>query len=177
MRIFLLFLLLLAFVTLIGCGSATPPATEEAGSSAELGYPIGYPVPSGSNRLNIASTRIVEVSPPEPESATVTGIVISQRTNEPIVEVPIQLAGVYYEGERGAFVLYTAKSPTAITDGQGRFVFVDVEPQDYVLVIGNVEVNDYLIVPEESGRVRVWTAVAGEVLETGSHTILLENWE
>ena len=163
----------------VGCGSATPSAIDsETIPDSETAYPaLGYPGPSESNRLDLTSTRVVEVVAPQAEQATITGVVISQRTNEPIVEVPVQLAGVYYEGDRGAYVLDTAQSPTATTDGQGRFVFVDIEPRDYVIVIGNVEINDYVIIPEESGRAKIWTAVSGEILDTNSHTILLENWE
>ncbi len=172
------FLLLIGISMLLGCGAPLPQPTTEAGDiSAEAGYPSAYPGPAGSTRLNITSTQTTEISTPQSDSSTVTGVVISQRTNRPIVEVPVQLAGVYYEGERGAFVLDTAKSPTTTTDGEGRFVFVDIVPQDYVVVIGNVEVNDYIIIPEESGRAKIWTAVSGEVLDTGTHNVLLENWE
>lgn len=163
----------------MGCGAAIPTATEENSvADNEGGYPVaGYPGPSGGNPLNLTSTRIAEIVAPQAGLATVTGVVISQRTNEPIVEVPVQLAGVFYEGDGGAYVLDTAQSPTTTTDGQGRFVFVDVEPRDYVIVIGNVEINDYVIIPEESGRAKTWTAVPGKVLETDAHTILLENWD
>ena len=170
-------LLFFTFLGTTGCETA-PPITTETNTGSEAGYPsAAYPAPSESTRLNISSTRTVEVSTPQSDMATLTGVVISQRTQQSIVEVPVQLAGVYYEGDQGAFVLDTANSPIATTDGQGRFVFVDIEPGDYVIVIGNVEVNDYIIIPDESGRAKIWTATNGEVLETGSHTILLENWE
>lgn len=164
----------------VACGSATPPVTSttENSSSSESGYPsTGYPGPSESNRLSLESTRVVEVVAPQAEQATVTGIVISQRTNEPVVEVPVQLAAVFYDGDRGAYVLDTAQSPTTTTDGQGRFVFVDIEPRDYVVVIGNVEINDYTIIPDETGRAKIWTAVPGQILDAESLTVLLENWE
>lgn len=172
------FLLLVGVFIFSSCGPESPQTTTEANdSSGESGYPSAYPGPGGSTRLNLTSTRTVEISTPQSDFTTVTGVVISQRTNRPIVEVPVQLAGVYYEGERGAFVLDTAKSPTTTTDGEGRFVFVDIVPQDYVIVIGNVEVNDYVILPEETGRAKIWTAVASQILETGTHNVLLENWE
>jgi ABC-type Fe3+-hydroxamate transport system substrate-binding protein len=175
--LYVVLILLLLWFT-VGCGSATPVATSEPNLNGEVGYPSsGYPAPSNGGRLNLTSTRVAEVVAPQPDRATVTGIVISQRTNKPMVEVPVQLAGVFYEGDRGAFVLDTAQSPTTTTDGQGRFVFVDIDPQDYVVVIGNVEVNDYVIIPDESGRAKIFTAVSGEVLDTNLHTILLENWE
>lgn len=175
--IFTLWIFLIFFT--ISCGAATPTATEtNSTADNEAGYPVaGYPGPPGGAPLNLTSTRVVEVVAPQADRATVTGIIISQRTNEPIVEVPVQLAGVFYEGDRGAYVLDTAQSPTTTTDGQGRFVFVDIEPRDYVIVVGNVEINDYVIIPEESGRAKTWTAVPGEILDTNSLTILLENWE
>lgn len=170
----------------VGCTDATPDnnisETTESVETAELaeGYPVesAYPGPVTTiTRLDITSTRIAEVSTPQTGLATLTGVVFSERTNAPVVEVPVQLAEVYYEGDRGAFVLDTGQGPTAYTDGQGRFVFVDIEARDYVIVIGNVEVNDYKIVPEENGKARVWVTTVGDVLDTGSHWVLLQSWE
>jgi len=167
------------FAILLGCADPTTEETSETANS-NLGYPAypAYPGQVSENaRLDINSTRVVEVSTPQPKQATITGIVISERTDAPIVEIPVQLAEVYYEGDRGAFVLDVAQSPTTTTDGNGRFAFVDIEARDYVLVIGNVEINDYEIVPDESGKVRIWSAPAGEVLDTGLHQVLLDRWE
>ena len=176
---YLVFVLLFFFLALtIGCGAAPSETSTTSDPSGETGYPApGYPGPGEENRLSATSDYRIEVVAPQVGLATVTGQVISERTNKPIVEVPVQLAGVFYEGEKGAFVLDTAKSPATTTDGDGKFVFVDIEARDYVLVIGNVEINDYIIIPEESGRAKIWTAVPGEILDTSSHTILLEKWE
>ena len=182
-----LLLLLVFMLSLLGCRSgpsfednnATTAVTNPEVTDAETGYPISpaYPALSTQERLSVTTTRIVEVSAPQPDRSTLTGLVISERSNNPIAEVPVQLAEVYYEGDAGAFVLDTAQSPTTYTDGEGRFVFVDIPAQDYVIVIGNAEIGDYMIVAENNNQAKIWSTVAGEILDTGDHFVLLERWE
>jgi hypothetical protein len=110
-------------------------------------------------------------SPAKPETgkATVVGRVMAQSTGRPMVDTVIRLAEVYREEagkEEGAYVLDGAFSPGAITDAEGYFVMENIEPIDYVLVVGDV-FSVYKVVPAASGKPRVWQTKAGEVTDFG----------
>lgn len=113
------------------------------------------------------------VSPLQPEAgkATIIGRVISRSTESPFVNVPVRLAEVYRqeggEENEGAFVLDDAFSPGALTDEYGRFIFKNVEPKEYVIVVGNVSASAYEIIPDPSGRARVWDIPADQVFDVG----------
>ena len=108
--------------------------------------------------------------PPTPEAgkATVVGRVFSRQTSQPITNTPVRLAEVHRMSEDGdgAFILDDAFSPGAITDHQGNFVIANVEAREYVIVIGDVNVQ-YDVIAEPSGKAQIWNAVADQVLDVG----------
>ena len=182
MKSYLTTLLSIGSVFLVACQTqqqlvptlTSSPDTIPVISGEETGYPSAYPEPNSAQSayLNpqlspVATTTewYVEVLPPKANNTTVTGIVLSEKNNSPIVNVPIFLAEVYYEGGQGAFVLDGASSPYTTSDSTGRFAFVDIPAGDYVVVIGNPEVTDYEIVLDETGKAQVWTANPGEILD------------
>jgi hypothetical protein len=174
---FVYFLICLFLFGITGCGASTIDDSNNTTTNiSQEGYPA-YPSPQENLRLNLTSTRVVEVVSPQDNLSTLTGVIFSERTNKPIVEISVQLAEVYYEGDQGAYVLDTAQSPYTTTDKNGRFVFANIEARDYVLVIGNVEVNDYQIISNEQEGNLVWSARANEILDTGTHVVLLDSWE
>ena len=184
-------LLLLIFGVLVGAGcqnretvTPTPQPTESVSSvvidensvQSSEGYPApnsvqsAYPEPNSQQVIPnvIVEEWFAEVIPPTSGKTTVTGIVISEYTNEPMVNVPIFLAETFYEGDSAAFVLDGAFSPTALTDSEGRFAFVDIAPGGYVLVIGNPEVTDYEIIANEDQKPRVWTVEVDQIEDLGN---------
>jgi hypothetical protein len=145
----LLFLFLLLAGALASCGGVAPTSA---------------PAPSGA---------AIEIPPVEPGKSVITGRVYSLTRNEPLGFTIVRLAEVFRttsDGQvledDGAFVLDGARSPAAATNEQGYFVFANVEPREYVLVIGEAEgVN--AAVTEQSGKAKVWMATAGQVLDIG----------
>lgn len=106
-------------------------------------------------------------TPPEGR-AVLIGHIISESTNEPITGIPVRLAEIYRNEEgAGAFVLDGAQSPGAITDENGRFIFDDLEAREYVLVVGNVENNQYEIWQEDTGQAIELNIPADEVTDLG----------
>lgn len=172
--------------------STAYPAGEAYPASAaedESGYPppYGQVLVESENSPTVDPASIITreldnpvppdapVPTPEPERATVTGRVRSSITNEMLQAKPVRLAEVY-ENEIGdaAFVLDGANSPGTLTDVNGRFIFQDIEPRDYVLVVGNVETNDYEIIAANPTVAQVWTAEAGQILDVGEVVVELD---
>ncbi|MGE5221227.1 MAG: hypothetical protein ACM3PY_02245 [Omnitrophica WOR_2 bacterium] len=106
------------------------------------------------------------VSKPDAGKATVTGRILSLKTGKPLANMGMRLAEVVRQGGQGAYVLDTAGSPGAYTDDNGYFVFKNITPEDYVMVVGDV-MNTYVIVPDQSGKPRVWNAPIDQVTQYG----------
>lgn len=175
-----------------------PPDTEaypagEAYPAPAEGDESGYPPPYGQVLVESGDSATVDpaaiitreldnpvdpdapVPTPEPDRATVTGRARSSITNEMLQATPVRLAEVY-ENEAGdaAFVLNGAQSPGTLTDVNGRFIFRNVEARKYVLVVGNVEANDYEIIAASPTVAQVWTAEAGQILDVGEVVVELD---
>ncbi len=113
------------------------------------------------------------VASPEAEKTTVRGRVMTQ--GQPLVDTTVRLAEVFREGEgqeEGAYVLDGAFSPGAITDGEGYFVMENIEPIEYVMIVGDVY-GIHTVVANSDGKPRVWETQAGEVVDFGVVTITL----
>ena len=114
-------------------------------------------VTPGAVDVTPVATASLPAGEPETGKSTVTGQVITEKTNLPLTNIVVRLAEVHRDGEEGAFLLDTAFSPGDITDEAGYFTFENIEPGEYVLVVGNVEVyGGYVIIPEDSGRPLVY---------------------
>jgi hypothetical protein len=111
---------------------------------------------------------------PEPDTAkaTVTGKVFSTTLNQPYPKAAVWLAEVYRQGGDGAYVLDHAFSPAVWADDNGVFVIANVDPKEYVIVIGDPE-GLYEVIPDDSGRARVWKTEAGKVLDVGQLSVAL----
>lgn len=106
------------------------------------------------------------ISPAE-DKTVICGRII-HADGSPLVDLNVRLAEVYYgePGSEGAFVLNTSSSPSAMTDEDGFFCTAEIAVTDYVLVIGNPEEN-YEIYAGEGSKAKVWSPIAGEVLDLG----------
>jgi hypothetical protein len=147
-----LFLLLLA-LSLLGCQNRNPEVAPNPTASGQAGLPAAI------------------VTTPPPGRATVIGQVHSTRSGQPLVDFPVRLAEVYRNDDQAAFVLDGAFSPGALTDADGRFVFTDIAAHEYVLVIGNPEVDDYVIISEPNGRARVIDIPADQIFDLGEFRV------
>lgn len=118
----------------------------------------------------ISTPTTVEVLPDE-GFGNVTGSVVDSITNNPLINTPVFLAPVIRDEStsEGVFALDTGRSPYAETDDAGRFLFTSIEPGDYVIVFGNVEVNRYAIVQDsDADSPVIYTIVADQILDTGT---------
>jgi hypothetical protein len=120
-----------------------------------------------------ATATPVAVPTPEAGQATVIGRIIVRTTKEPVASAVVRLAQVYREGDDGAFALDDAFSPGGVTDPEGYFRIQNVESNEYVIVVGDVR-TQYEIIPDPSGKPRVWDLQADQILDTGDIAVDLE---
>ncbi len=108
---------------------------------------------------------------PNPGKATVTGKIFSTITNKPL-NTSVWLAEVHRQAGQGVYVLDAVNSPGIYANDQGIFVLANVTPQEYVIVVGDPEgANE--VITDETGKPKVWTVSAGQVLDTGELQVKL----
>ena len=96
-------------------------------------------------------------------------------SNQPVSSVLVRLAAVFWDDAKkeGAFVLDESASPSAITNGNGEFLFVNIEPGDYVILIGETP-SDEGVVTNDDGSAKIYTAVSDKIVDIGTlNTILI----
>lgn len=118
----------------------------------------------------------VQVQVPRPSVASPTagkvnivGQVLGTGSQTPIKNTPVYLAQVYTDeaSKQSAYALNLASSPATISDENGFFTFTDVDPNPYVIIVGDYYgEND--VVKESNGDARVYQLKAGEVVDVAA---------
>jgi len=153
--------------------TATVPAADAAypAAGSEAAYSPGYPVvttlPEGISDTPPDPERIF------PESAsdrgTVGGVLVREITDQGYLPVtPVELAlGTYLENNNGdpSFIRFNDASPRAQLFNTGIFMFTNVEPGTYALII-NLGFTQF-VVQNEAGYDLVVEVKAGEALDLG----------
>lgn len=108
---------------------------------------------------------------PDPARGVVVGRVVTARTSASVslVGMPVRLAQIFWNADKsdGAFVLEGATSPSTPIQQDGTFVFRDVPPADYVIVIGD-PFGQNAIITEPNGKAKAITVKAGKTLDVGT---------
>lgn len=88
--------------------------------------------------------------------------------NDPAVERNVRLAKVYRgSGDDGTYILDEGQSPSAISEEDGLFSFINIEPGEYVLMVKK-DNGTYMVVSDESKVPIIYEGVAGEIVQLGS---------
>ncbi len=92
----------------------------------------------------------------------------------PLGKTVVRLARVFWNEDKsdGAFVLEGATSPSNISTEDGFFVFSNIDPADYVIVVGEV-IGYNEIIKEPDGKAKVYTIQAGQTLDVGTLVVAL----
>jgi hypothetical protein len=133
----------LLIALLAGCGNA--PAQPQ-------------PQPQPINRLAVPT--------PSAGMSVVAGQVVGSGTAAPIKKTPIYLAQVHWDDQHknAAYALDISRSPATTTDQNGFFVFSDLPPDEYTLIVGDFYGrND--VVREKNGNARIFQPEAGKTLD------------
>ena len=187
------FLLIILTLIATGCQGETtqqplplPSQTAVESFPGVEGYP--YPGPVASTPVSNAfdeSYPAPEVTPvairlPEslviPEPGKDTGIVIGQLVSGPDSQ-PV-LGALYLarminpdEGDMPPIVAFSdSTDPLAVQDQTGRFLFIDISPGDYALMIWN-PVTSTVIQDEKTKEYRIIEVKAGEMTDLGTITL------
>jgi hypothetical protein len=109
------------------------------------------------------------VASPTAGKVNVVGQVLGTGSQNPIKNTPVYLAQVYTDeaSKQSAYALNLASSPATISDENGFFTFTDVDPNPYVIIVGDYYgEND--VVKESNGDARVYQFKAGEVVDVAA---------
>lgn len=107
------------------------------------------------------------VADPQANMAAIRGRIVSSSTGEPLTGVIVRLGSTVWEENKqsGAYLMDEAQSPGTRTDAQGNFVFENVPPEEYVVLVGYSS-GQYKVIAE-GDKPLYWQAEAGEVLDLG----------
>ncbi len=156
---------------------ATPEPTRPGATAvvtSPLGSPLQRPTTTSSPGVNPTApkepTRLPNVIPtPATGKAVVVGILNNTKAGGTFASVKVFLAKIYYsaDGTQAAFGLDIRTSPRAITAADGYFAFVDVEPGDYLLMVGDPTFAGTVKYADSAGNDIVLKLVAGQTRDLG----------
>lgn len=177
-----LLLSLIAVLVLTGCGGQepAPEATPTQAASAEAATEMATEAVAGVSPLEPASPLAAPASPlpsPEAEAAPTSDagsiigriLVVKPEGEIEVADMIIGLAEVIRDENGVARVggYEPSRAPRASTDAYGRFIFNDVKPGTYTLILDAI-VTQYQLADEKSGNTIMTDVKAGEVADLGT---------
>ena len=90
--------------------------------------------------------------------------------HQPNVNEVIWLAKVVYDdiNNEGYFIIDGGRSPSTISDSSGNFEFIGIDPADYVIIVGNLELNPYVLGQTDNpDKAKIFQCLENEVINTG----------
>lgn len=184
---------LFGLLLLVACSdreepTPAPPATNTPAAIANTPTSAPPPTPTVAAQVSPLSAGesplSVAVSPlPTPLAiaegrSMVTGRLLSQENSQPLVRSIVRLAEVYCPDETPDeekadecfWALDNAFSPSTFSDGDGIFVFEDVEARDYVVLVGDMLVK-HAVVNDSEDRPILVAAPPGGLIDVGEHLV------
>ena len=169
-----------AFILMAAIVSCTNSATPQINTEKQLtpGYPVtdqqplstsAYPGPSPEEQ-DLKSLYPESVAVPEPKAdlGVITGKVIERGTNQIYLAPTLILGELTYADNPSAppLVGFSEKTdPKAIQDQSGKFVFEDIKPGKYSIVVWTP--MSQTLVSDGEGKTVLITVEAGKVIDLG----------
>ncbi len=153
------YVLLLCTLLLGGCSTATPANNDSATTVA----------PTAVNPTNPNPTQ------PEAGKTIFKGRALNPQ-DVPWANTGVRLAEVVRNTEdpnNAAFVLSDSTSPGAVTDAEGYFIFANIPPVEYVLIVGDVY-GKYKAILGDDLVTRIFSPTADQVLDVGDIKVDLD---
>ena len=147
-------MILMCLFLLVGCSTTQQTNSTSAGEDTN-------------------TTSLVEVVPPAADKAVITGTLV-QKGSDGNPDFPYEGLRVYLgillvadDGKSTLARVDPMKAPQAITDAEGRFVFQDIEPTEYILVLQVPPNNLMKLNDPVTGKDMLIEAKAGEITDIG----------
>ncbi len=150
-----LFCLIIITTLLSACGGT--PGTPKA---------TAYPVPPSPTQYTITT-----LPTPKDDTGIITGYLLENKTHPsaPSGTVVIALATIVPGPDGTPMVarFNREEAPHTLTDSNGRFVFEDIPPGQYGLIVDRIS-DAFLLNDPETGGDFIFTVTAGEMLDLGN---------
>jgi hypothetical protein len=130
---------------------------------------------AGCKQAGIATQQldVTPAAPPNTGSATLTGRIVTD-SGDGSANTIVRLADVVHQGGEGVYVLDMAFSPGARTDQNGYFIFENIKPLEYVIIVGDAY-DAYKVISGDDGKAKVFTTTVDQILDVGQFTIDLSH--
>ena len=113
----------------------------------------------------------VPLPTPMAGKAVMTGQILNVNDDSPYSNIAVRLAQVFRQGEEGAFALDLAHSPGNFSEANGVFVIDNISPGEYLIVVGEPDQNNYVIVQDKDNKPVTFQVEAGMTVEAGTYKL------
>lgn len=150
-------LVLILFVLATACSRVKATTTPQPGNT--LQPEINVIITDTPNLITIIPT-------PASDKSTVTGVLLLDPGQKPVTSVLLALGGVVEKEGTPMLASLETTSPRALTDINGRFVFTNITPGKYTLILDRI-IDSYLLNHPEDNSDLLIMPQAGQVLDLG----------
>lgn len=137
-------------LALSACNAAPPPA-----NSAQVDVPVA-----------------VTPAPVQADKTTIVGQVLSASDGKPMSTI-VRLAELIEQNGEQVMFFDGARSPGAQTNADGTFALENIDVKKYIVVVGDVPNNNYVIISEAQDKARIYETTAGGVTNVGELRVKL----
>jgi hypothetical protein len=168
-------ILLLIVLLLPACATETVTPSESPTSPKPLEVtPYGSPTPTPLAAVTPEERATTVLPQLEPGKGAIIGIVLKEDGTYPGENVKVFLASFFWNKEKteGVFVLDPARATSVPVSDQGAFQLFNIEPGNYVLVVG-VTPEAAVAILGDRGQARVIEVKPGEIVDIGEQRVSL----
>ncbi len=143
---------------LSACGESTEPVPTSLSQARTS--PLTSPLESPSQ------VRLGPVPTPLPERGVVTGVLFNQTFDAPMPDTELYLAPLIKSDDgRMEVARFDIKvAPKTRTDSTGQFVFADIAPGRYAIILGGV-FDQYLVTDARNGQESIFSLEGGQTVD------------
>jgi hypothetical protein len=197
-----IFLLLMAIVILFAACSEEETPTPQNEPQATVTAQEKTPTPQNEPQATATVSETTPASQSQPQGAAISPLaspLAAPQQSEPLQApsgttgmagmvlssayqpakilgtTPMRLAAVQWNKDHtdGIFILTGSRSPGTTSEADGRFLFADIPPGDYVIVVGEV-IGTNEIFSKPDGKPYIFTVEKGKVTDVGTVTVNLQ---